>query len=43
MISTNIFYKRNDFDFESANIRVLAGDVPDAAFYGVYISQFVLL
>ena len=38
-VSTKIYNKRDDFDFELANFPVLVGDVPRSTSYGVYISQ----
>ena len=36
-----IYDKRNDFDFDIANIPFLDGDVPRLPSYGVYISQLI--
>ena len=40
-VSTKIYDKRNDFDFDIANFPFLDGDVPRRTSYGVYISQFI--
>ena len=40
-ISTKIYDKRDDFDFDIINYPDLHGDVPRATSYGVYISQLV--
>ena len=39
IVSTKIYYKRDDFDFEIVNFPFLDGDVPSSTSYGVYISQ----
>ena len=39
ILSTKIYDKRNDFDFEIVNFPFLDGDVPRSTSYGVYISQ----
>ena len=41
IISTKIYDKRDDFNFDIVNFPVLDGDVPQHPFYGVYISQFI--
>ena len=41
IVSTKIYEKRDDFDFEIVNFPFLDGDVPRSASYGVYISQFI--
>ena len=41
MISTKIYDKRDDFDFEIVNFPFLDGDVPRSTSYGVYISQLI--
>ena len=41
IVSTKIFDKREDFDFEIVNFPVLDGDVPRSMSYGVYISQLI--
>ena len=38
-VSTKIYDKRNDFDFDIVNFLFLDGDVPRRTSYGVYISQ----
>ena len=40
-VSSKIYDKRNDFDFEIVNFPFLDGDVPRAASYGVYVSQLI--
>ena len=39
IVSTKIYDKRDDFDFEIVNTPFLDGDVPRSTFYEVYISQ----
>ena len=41
IVSTKIYDKRVDFDFEIVNFPFLDGDVPRSTSYGVYISQFI--
>ena len=41
IISTKIYDKRDDFDFEIVNFPCLDGDVPRSTSYGVYISQLI--
>ena len=41
-VSTKIYDKRDDFDFETVNFPFLDGDVPRSTSYGVYISQLIL-
>ena len=41
IVSTKIYDKRDDFDFEIVNFPFLAGDVPRSTSYGVYISQLI--
>ena len=41
IISTKIYDKRDDFDFEIVNFPFLDGDVPRSTSYGVYISQLI--
>ena len=41
VVSTKIYDKRDDFDFEIVNYRFLDGDVPRSTSYGVYISQLI--
>ena len=43
IVSTKIYDKRDDFDFEIVNFPFLDGDVPGSTSYGVYISQLILL
>ena len=40
-VSCKIYDKRDDFDFDIVNFPFLDGDVPRAAFYGVYISRLI--
>ena len=40
-MSTKIYDKRDDFDFEIVNFQFLDGDVPRSTSYGVYISQLI--
>ena len=40
-VKTNIYDKRDDFDFNIVNFPFLYGDVPRSASYGVYISQLI--
>ena len=39
IVSTKIYDKRDDFDFDIVNFPFLDGDVPRSTSYGVYISQ----
>ena len=41
IVTTKIYDKRDDFDFEIVNIPFLDGDVPRSTSYGVYISQLI--
>ena len=41
IVSTKIYDKRNDFDFEIANFPFLDGDIPRSTSYGVYMSQLI--
>ena len=41
IVSTKIYDKRDDFDFEIVNFSFLDGDVPLSTSYGVYISQLI--
>ena len=41
IISTEIYDKRDEFDFEIVNFPLLNGDVPRSISYGVYISQLI--
>ena len=40
-VSTKIYDKRGDFDFEIVNFPFLDGDVPRSTSYGVYISKLI--
>ena len=40
-VSSKIYDKRDDFDFDIVNYPFLDGDVPRRASYGVYISQLI--
>ena len=40
-VSSKIYDKRDDFDFDIGNFPFLDGDVPRRPFYGVYISQLI--
>ena len=40
-VSTKIYDKRDDFDFDIVNFLFLDGDVPRRTSYGVYISQLI--
>ena len=40
-VSTKIYDKRDDFDFDIVNFRFLNGDVPRRTSYGVHISQLI--
>ena len=41
-VSSKIYVKRDDFDFDKVNFPFLDGDVPCRASYGVYISQLIM-
>ena len=41
IVSTKIYDKRDDFDFEIVNFPILDSDVPRSTYYGVYISQLI--
>ena len=41
IVSTKIYDKRDDFDFEIVNFSFLDGDVPRSTSYGVYIPQLI--
>ena len=41
IVSSKIYDKRDDFNFEIVNFPFLDGDVPRSPSYGVYISQFL--
>ena len=40
-VSSKIYDKRDDFDFDIVNFPFLDGDVPRRTSYGVYISQLI--
>ena len=40
MVSSKIYDKRDDFDFELVNFPFLDGDVPRSPSYGVYFSAY---
>ena len=42
IVSTKIYDKRDDFDFEIVNFPFLNGDIPRSTSYRVYISQLIL-
>ena len=41
IVSSKIYDKRDDFNFEKVNFQLLHGDVPRSPSYGVYISQLI--
>ena len=41
IVSTKIYDKRDEFDFEIVNFQFLDGDAPRSTSYGVYISQLI--
>ena len=41
IVSTKIYDKHDDFDFEIVNFPFFDGDVPRSTSYGVYISQLI--
>ena len=41
IVSTKIYDKRDDFDFEIVKFPLLDGDIPRSTSYGVYISQLI--
>ena len=41
IVSSKIYDKRDDFDFEIVNFPFLDGDVPRSTSYGLYISQLI--
>ena len=41
IVSSKIYDKRDDFNFEIVNFPFLYGDVPRSPSYGVYISQLI--
>ena len=40
-VSSKIYDKRDDFDFDIVNFPFLDGDVPRSISYGIYISQLI--
>ena len=40
-VSSKIYDKRDDFDFDIVNFPFIDGDVPRRPYYGVYISQLI--
>ena len=40
-VSSKIYDKRDDFDFDIVNFSFLDGNVPHCTSYGVYISQLI--
>ena len=40
-VSSKIYDKRDDFDFDIVNFPFIDGDIPRATSYGVYISQLI--
>ena len=43
IVSSKIYDKQDDFNFEIVNFQFLEGDVPRSPSYGVYISQLIRL
>ena len=41
IVSSKIYDKQDDFNFEIVNFPLLDGDVPRSPSYGVYISQLI--
>ena len=41
IVSSEIYYERDDFNFEIVNFPFLDGDVPGSPSYGVYISRLI--
>ena len=41
IVSSKIYDKRDNFNFEIVNFPFLDGDVPRSSSYGVYISQLI--
>ena len=41
VVSSKIYDKRNEFDFDIVNFPFLDGDVPRSTSYGIYISQLI--
>ena len=39
IVSSKMYDKRDDFNFEIVNFPLLDGDIPCSHFYGVYFSQ----
>ena len=42
-VSSKMYDKRDDFDFDIVNFPFLDGGIPRSTFYGVYISQLIQL
>ena len=40
-VSTKMYNKRNDFDFDNVNFPYLDGDLPWRTSYGIHISQLI--
>ena len=40
-VSTKIYDKRDDFDFDKVNFPLIDGDVPRSTSYGMCISQLI--
>ena len=43
VVSSKIYDKRNNLNFEKVNFLFLDGDVPHSLYYDVYISQLICL
>ena len=41
ILSSKIYYKQDNFNFEIVNFQFLAGEFPHSPSYGVYISQLI--
>ena len=41
VVSSKIYDRREDFDFDIVNFPFLDGDVPRSTSYGIYISQLI--
>ena len=41
IVSSKIYDKRDDFNFEIVNFQFLDGDAPRSPSYGIYISQLI--
>ena len=41
IVSSKMYDKRDDFNFEIVNFPFLDGDVPRSTYYGVYIFQLI--